>query len=277
MKLLGLITGCALFAGSLFADDVIRFKGDAATFKLLKSDAKTAVSGPVLVFKSALDEGTKYEFQPNAFGDYPVELQDGRYVLGINGKDLSVVEADKNAELEIIQLILSDKALLVGGQEETVVEVDPETITEEVIEEVEEIDVEVSAEEAELIEGEEEEEGSGGAKFKTILLVAAGIVAAVLIADEIDSDDDDDNDSVADAAADTAAAAAESTSSAASSGSASVAATVSSTPVTVSEPSRASSAPATASSTPTTVQRTTVVRRVVTRTVTPTVPPVLSN
>jgi hypothetical protein len=47
-----------------------------------------------------------------------VKLEEGRYILSVDGKNLTLVDASKNGQMAWCRIVVSENPMLVGGQEE---------------------------------------------------------------------------------------------------------------------------------------------------------------
>jgi len=174
------------------AHEVYDVKTGDVTITLLDFEGVKAVPGTKISLTKAEDSDSKMEAVSDALGTCTVNLPNGRYILGVQGYDVAIVQASGDAKIEELQLFMPKEGLQVGGQEVVQYEEGVEVIQEEGV------------------------ESGSSAKKKGILLLAAGVVAAILLTD----DDDDSSSDSADATTDAVAAvASEGSSASASSGS----------------------------------------------------------
>jgi len=75
------------------------------------------LSGATLELKQADDGKTAVSAVANKSGLCEITVAEGRYVLSINAKPVTLINAAKDGELAWARIVLSDSPMMVGGQE----------------------------------------------------------------------------------------------------------------------------------------------------------------
>lgn len=109
-------------ASSVQAEDVagqlVRFKTGEVSFSLLKADGVTPMKAAELKMLSPDDSRVLVEAVSDNLGKAIVALAEGRYLLNVSGRTLSVLEVAADATITACRVVIPDAALMVAGQEE---------------------------------------------------------------------------------------------------------------------------------------------------------------
>lgn len=109
-------------AASVRAEDVagqlVRFKAGEVSFSLLKADGVTPMKAAELKMLSPDDSRVLVEAVSDNLGKAIVALAEGRYLLNVSGRTLSVLEVAADATLTACRVVIPEAALMVAGQEE---------------------------------------------------------------------------------------------------------------------------------------------------------------
>ncbi len=110
-----MLAACGAWAES---EQLVRFKTGEVSFTLLKSDGATPLAGTELQLLSPQDADVQAEAVSDRLGKAVLSLVEGRYLLNVSGRTLSVLDVADDASLMVCRVVVPDAALMVAGQEE---------------------------------------------------------------------------------------------------------------------------------------------------------------
>ncbi len=117
--------GVALIASAMVATakDELTIKIPSVTsgkcsMTLLEADGIRPMAGASLRLQATKDGSEAASEIANKAGKCVVKLEEGRYVLSVNGKNLTLVDASPEGDMAWCRIVVSDKPMLVGGQVE---------------------------------------------------------------------------------------------------------------------------------------------------------------
>jgi len=110
-----LIVGCAWADNS---GELARFKSGTLSFTLLESDGVTPMNGAAIQMQAPEDAAVVAESISDKQGNADLVLVEGRYLLNVSGRTLSVLEVADDASLTACRVVVPSSAMLVAGQEE---------------------------------------------------------------------------------------------------------------------------------------------------------------
>ena len=121
-KLFLAMAAMAVFAaGSVQAADeagqLVQFKAGEVSFTLLQADGVTPMKAAELKMLSPEDSRVMAEAVSDHLGQAAVALAEGRYLLNVSGRTLSVMDVAADATLTSCRVVVPEAALMVAGQE----------------------------------------------------------------------------------------------------------------------------------------------------------------
>lgn len=100
------------------SDQLVRFKTGSVSFSLLQPDGVTPMAGAELQMLSPVDAAVRASAVADRLGKAVLALDEGRYLLNVSGRTLSVLDVADDATLTTCRVVVPEAALLVAGQEE---------------------------------------------------------------------------------------------------------------------------------------------------------------
>ena len=85
---------------------------------LLQADGIRPMAGASLKLQATKDGNEAASAISDRAGKCIVSLEEGRYILSVDGKNLTLVDAHENGQMAWCRIVVSDKPMLVGGQVE---------------------------------------------------------------------------------------------------------------------------------------------------------------
>jgi hypothetical protein len=92
-------------------------KSGTCSITLLDADGIKPLAGAKLSLKDTKDAKVVLSTAANEAGLCKVTVADGRYVLTVNEKPLTLLDATKDGKLAWCRIVVSDKPMLIGGQD----------------------------------------------------------------------------------------------------------------------------------------------------------------
>jgi len=92
-------------------------KSGECSITLLDSDGIKPLAGAKLTLQSANDAKETASIEANKAGLCVINIKEGRYILSVNDKILTLLDASKNGQLAWCRIVVSEKPMLIGGQE----------------------------------------------------------------------------------------------------------------------------------------------------------------
>lgn len=113
------LTAAMLAAGGAWAENeqLVRFKTGDVAFTLLEADGVTPMAGAELKLLSPRDAAVQAEALTDRLGKAVLALSEGRYLLNVSGRTLSVLDVSDEAVMSTCRVVIPDAALMVAGQE----------------------------------------------------------------------------------------------------------------------------------------------------------------
>ncbi len=125
MKLITLITA-GIVAGSTLitngSENVVQrriptLQLGSCAITLLDSDGITPLKGAILTLNQVEDGAPVLEKTANQAGLCEITVSEGRYVLHVNERPITLINASEAGELAWARIVVSDTPMLVGGQD----------------------------------------------------------------------------------------------------------------------------------------------------------------
>lgn len=122
-KMMTVLVAVALSASAIAGEaekNAVRIpsvKSGGCSITLLDADGIKPLAGAQLSLQSAKDAKAMITAKANDAGLCKVTVGDGRYVLSVNEKPLTLLDASKDGKLAWCRIVVSDKPMLIGGQE----------------------------------------------------------------------------------------------------------------------------------------------------------------
>jgi hypothetical protein len=91
-------------------------KSGECTITLLDADGIKPLAGAKLVLQSAKDAKNATTVKANQAGACVMDIADGRYILSVNDKILTLLDASKDGQLAWCRIVVSEQPMLIGGQ-----------------------------------------------------------------------------------------------------------------------------------------------------------------
>jgi len=120
-----IMMGAALIASAIVASatENLTIKIPSVTsgkcaMTLLEADGIRPLGGASLKLQATKDGTEAASEITDKAGKCIVRLEEGRYILNVNGKNLTLVDASEKGEMAWCRIVVSDKPMLVGGQVE---------------------------------------------------------------------------------------------------------------------------------------------------------------
>jgi len=85
---------------------------------LLQADGIRPMAGASLKLQATKDGSEAASATSDKAGKCIVSLEEGRYILSVDGKNLTLVDAHEKGQMAWCRIVVSDKPMLVGGQVE---------------------------------------------------------------------------------------------------------------------------------------------------------------
>lgn len=98
------------------AKRIPHFKTGDLTITLLDTDGINPLAGAALTLTDAQSGDQVVEAQASKSGVCEINLENGRYVLGVDGKNITVVDASEQGDMDWARIIVNDSSMMVGGQ-----------------------------------------------------------------------------------------------------------------------------------------------------------------
>ena len=92
-------------------------KSGECSITLLDSDGIRPLAGAKLVLYSAKDAKNATTAEANKAGVCVMDIADGRYILSVNDRILTLIDASKDGQLAWCRIVVSEKPMLIGGQD----------------------------------------------------------------------------------------------------------------------------------------------------------------
>ena len=125
MKRMMMWMGVALVASAVVAAaaDKLTIKIPSVTsgkcaMTLLEADGIRPLAGASLKLQATKDGTEAASEITDKAGKCIVKLEEGRYILSVDGKNLTLVDASEKGQMAWCRIVVSDKPMLVGGQVE---------------------------------------------------------------------------------------------------------------------------------------------------------------
>ncbi len=125
MKRMMMWMGVALVASAVVASatDKLTIKIPSVTsgkcaMTLLEADGIRPLSGASLKLQATKDGTEAASEITDKAGKCIVKLEEGRYILSVDGKNLTLVDASDKGQMAWCRIVVSEKPMLVGGQVE---------------------------------------------------------------------------------------------------------------------------------------------------------------
>jgi len=83
---------------------------------LLEADGIHPMVGASLKLQAVKDGSEAAATTSDKVGKCVVKLEDGRYILSVDGKNLTLVDASKDGQMAWCRIVVSENPMLVGGQ-----------------------------------------------------------------------------------------------------------------------------------------------------------------
>ncbi len=114
-----LLVGLASLAVSApMAERVLKMKTGRCEFKLLDSKGVKPLAAAKLTVSDANDGSVAAEAVASKKGTCSVTLDEGRYVLGIDGVNIAVMESSTASEITECRIVVPETPMLVGAGED---------------------------------------------------------------------------------------------------------------------------------------------------------------
>lgn len=84
---------------------------------LMDKDNINPLAGATLKLQSIKDAKNITSVEANKAGLCILDITEGRYVLSVNDKILTLIDASKDGQLAWCRIVVSEKSMLIGGQE----------------------------------------------------------------------------------------------------------------------------------------------------------------
>lgn len=122
-----LVAVLTLCAGTAMASDtegpshgLLKLKAGSCIFTLLDSNGVKPIADSTLSLASVKDGKSIAKTAPDRMGRCVLNVPEGRHILRVNERNITIVEASDAAKIKECRILLSEDALVVGGQEEEV-------------------------------------------------------------------------------------------------------------------------------------------------------------
>ncbi len=125
MKRMVMWMGVGLIASAVVASatDKLTIKIPSVTsgecsMTLLEADGIRPMAGASLKLQATKDGSEAASEITDKAGKCIVKLEEGRYILSVDGKNLTLVDASEKGQMAWCRIVVSEKPMLVGGQVE---------------------------------------------------------------------------------------------------------------------------------------------------------------
>lgn len=92
-------------------------RSGTCTITLLEADGIRPISGALLTLTDATEGDVIVSATANNAGVCRIEVAEGRYILNVNERAITVIDAAENGDLDWARIVVSDSPMLVGGLE----------------------------------------------------------------------------------------------------------------------------------------------------------------
>jgi len=92
-------------------------KSGECKITLLDKDGIKPLAGAKLVLHSAKDAKNATTVEANKAGVCVMDIADGRYILSVNDRILTLIDASEDGQLAWCRIVVSEKPMLIGGQD----------------------------------------------------------------------------------------------------------------------------------------------------------------
>ncbi|NCD33507.1 MAG: hypothetical protein EOL87_08850 [Spartobacteria bacterium] len=117
IALVGLLVAGSVMAANNQSTALVKMKSGTCVFKMLDASGIKPLKGADLKLNNVDNGKMVAEAKANQNGVASVDVNDGRYVVSVDGKKLAIVDASAVASITECRLIVPDMPMQVGGQE----------------------------------------------------------------------------------------------------------------------------------------------------------------
>lgn len=117
IALVGLLVAGSVMAANNQSTALVKMKSGTCVFKMLDASGIKPLNGADLKLNNVDNGKMVAEAKANRNGVASVDVNDGRYVVSVDGKKLAIVDASAVASITECRLIVPDMPMQVGGQE----------------------------------------------------------------------------------------------------------------------------------------------------------------